>query len=368
VSNPEDHQFPQDVVPSLLGPHSPIPGREFAIDTNPTTSNNNPISIDALLNTADYIAGSSQSQQLSTTGNSSIQIASGAALSGHEQDSTANEQAEIGSSRLQTGGLEPLAEADCLPSKRRRDSSIPCPDSSLSQPSNIVPHGQEEAIRSSPLGDTDMSTVPQTEIARQLVDTVEGNTLGSSSGAANERRGKNKCMYIFELRLTILDIEIEFVYSSPQKQKLDSHLEGPFRTSILAKFQSDLESHQQCIMVMFPRDWEQDVTFSITVDRKAGLDIIGMFDLQRLPQVTSPRGLVQPFANMPTDRLNLLGPSLHEGTVCSRTYKSASGSRCSCVYVFSLDDTDDDNITFSIMVGLYSGLKLLDMLGLQRIK
>ncbi|PQE24886.1 hypothetical protein CJF32_00007233 [Rutstroemia sp. NJR-2017a WRK4] len=347
VSNPEDHQFPQDVVPSLPGPQLPIPRQEPTIDTNSTTPHIN-ISIGALLNTADYIAGSPQSQQLSTTRNSSIQIPSGAALSGHEQDSTTDEQAEIGSSRLQTGGLEPLAEADCLPSKRRQDGSIPSPDSSLSQPSNIVTHGQEEAIRSSPLGDTDMSTVPQTESARQLIGAVEGNTLGSSSGAANEQR------------------EIEFVYSSPQKENLERHLEEPFRTPIIARFQSGLENHQQCIVAMFPRNWEQDVTFSITIDRKAGFEMIQAFDLQCLTQAQSAQGQVQQYSIVPIEKLSLLGSPFYQATMFSESYKVVVGPHCSCVSAFASGGSDD-NVTLSIMVDRGWGSKLSDMFGMQRI-
>jgi hypothetical protein len=129
VSNPEDHQFPQDAVLLLPSPHSPLSGREPTIDTNPTGSNHNSIPIDTLLNAVDYIAGSPQSQQLSTTGNSSIQIASGAILSGHQQ-------AEIGSSRWDTRVLESQAESESPPSNRRRVDTIPSPDSSFPQPSS----------------------------------------------------------------------------------------------------------------------------------------------------------------------------------------------------------------------------------------
>lgn len=162
-------------------------------------------------------------------------------------------------------------------------------------------------------------------------------------------------------------IVIEFVFSNPHKEKVNSNLEEPFRSPIIARFQSDLDNCQECIMAMFPRNWKQDVTFSITVDRKAGFDMIGMFDLQPLPKVQSARGQVQQYSNMPIGKLDLLGHSLHEGTICTGIYKSASGSRCSCVYAFFSDGTDDTDIRFSIMVDWESGLQSMDKLGLQHM-
>ncbi|KAF7870019.1 hypothetical protein EAF04_004803 [Stromatinia cepivora] len=165
VSNPEDHQFLQDVVPALPGPQLPIPRREPTIDTNSTTPHIN-ISIGALLNTADYIAGSSQSQQLSTTGNSSIQIASGAVLSGHEQDSTADEQAEIGSSGWDAIGLESQAEADGPPSKQRRVDTIPSLDSSFPQPSSGITYNQHEGATESSTHDVKSNVAIMGEVCK----------------------------------------------------------------------------------------------------------------------------------------------------------------------------------------------------------
>jgi hypothetical protein len=198
VSNPEDHQFPQDVVPLLPGPHSSIPSREPTIETNPTGSNNNSISIDALLNAADNITGSPQSQQLSTTGNPSIQIASGAVLSGHEQDSTADEQAGIGSSN--TRGLEAQAKAHSPHSTRRRVGSFSESDLSLPLSSGTTWDG-EIAAGSTILGNTNITVVSQAEDARQIgvTQTVEGDTLDSSIGApwsTDQQRGTYEYIYI----------------------------------------------------------------------------------------------------------------------------------------------------------------------------
>ncbi|PQE16122.1 hypothetical protein CJF30_00011150 [Rutstroemia sp. NJR-2017a BBW] len=353
VSDPEDHQFRQEVVPSLPGPHSSIPGRESTIDTNPIGSNKNSISIDALLNAADYITGTPQSQQLSTIGNQSIQIASEAVLSSHEQDSTADEQAEIGSSN--TRSLEAQAKAYSPPSTRRRLGSFSESDLSLPQVLSEITGDGEIAAGSTILGNTNVSVVSQAEDALQIevTQTVEGDTLDSSIGApwsTDQQR----------------DLEIEFVYSNPQKEKLERYLEEPFRTPVITRFQSGLENHQQGIVAMFPRDWEQDVTFSITVDRKAGFEIIRAFDLQYIPQVKSGQGQVQRYSDMPIEGLHLLGDSFYQATI--RTWKkSVSGPRCACVSAFISGSPNDDSITFSITVDRKSGRELRDMFGLQMI-
>ncbi|PQE15167.1 hypothetical protein CJF30_00011400 [Rutstroemia sp. NJR-2017a BBW] len=354
VSDPEDHQFRQEVVPSLPGPHSSIPGRESTIDTNPIGSNNNSISIDALLNAADYITGTPQSQQLSTIGNPSIQIASEAVLSGHEQNSTADEQAEIGSSN--TRGLEAQAKAYSPPSTRRRLGSFSESGLSLPQLSSGITGDGEIAVGSTILGNTNISVVSQAEDARQIgvTQTVEGDTLDSSIGA---------------LWSTDQEREIEFVYSNPQKENLERYLEEPFRTPIMARFQSGLGNHQQGIVAMFPRDWEQDVTFSFTVDRKAGFEMIRAFDLQYIPQAQSAQGQVQVqrYSDMPIEGLHLLGDCFYQATIRTTKSNSTSGSRCTCISAFISGGTDDDDITFSIMVDQKSGLRLIHMFGLQRI-
>ncbi|PQE16260.1 hypothetical protein CJF31_00012165 [Rutstroemia sp. NJR-2017a BVV2] len=347
ISNPKDHQFPQDVVLSLPGPQLPIPRREPTIDTIPTTPHNNSISIDTLLNAADYIAGSPQSQQLSTTRNSSIQIASGAALSGYEQDSTVDEQAEIGSSN--TNGLEAQAKAYSPPSIRRRLGSFSESDLSLPQQSSGITWDGEIATGSTILGNTNISIVSQAEDARQIgvTQTVEGDTLDSSIGApwsTDQQR----------------DLEIEFVYSNPQKENLERYLEEPFRTPLIARFQSGLENHQQGI--------EQDVTFSITIDRKAGFEMIRAFDLQCRPQVQSDQGQVQQYSDMPMEKLPLLGDSFYQATTRTTKYRSALGPRCTCVSAFISGGRDTDSIVFSIMVDDISGFKLRDMFGLRKVE
>ncbi|PQE13418.1 hypothetical protein CJF32_00011241 [Rutstroemia sp. NJR-2017a WRK4] len=189
VSNPEDYQFRQDVEPD---PHSSIPSHEPTIHTNPTGHNNNSISINALLNAPDYIVGFPQSQQLPIAGISSTQIASGAVLSGHEQDSTADEQAEIGSSN--TRSLEAQAKAYSPPSTRRRLGSFSESDLSLPQVSSGITGDGEMAAGSTILGNTNISVVSQAEDALQIevTQTVEGGTLDSSITTTEEQRGKYK--------------------------------------------------------------------------------------------------------------------------------------------------------------------------------
>lgn len=138
------------------------------------------------------------------------------------------------------------------------------------------------------------------------------------------------------------------IYDNPQKEYLERNLEGVFRSHIMARYQSGLGNYKQCIMMMFPRNWEQNVTVSIRVDRKAGFEIIGLLDLQPLSKVQTVQGQAQYYSNMLIERLNLLGPSLYAAIIGTGLYKSASGSRCSCIDVFFFDD--DDDIVFSIMV------------------
>jgi hypothetical protein len=169
------------------------------------------------------------------------------------------------------------------------------------------------------------------------------------------------------LRLTI-DLEIEFVYSNPQKENLERYLEEPFRTPLMARFQPGLENHHQGIVAMFPRGWEQDVTFSITIDRKAGFEMIRAFDLQCQPQVQSDQGQVQQYSDMPIEKLPLLGDSFYQATTRTAKYRSALGPRCACVSAFISGGRDADSIAFSIMVDDISGFKLRDMFGLRKVE
>ncbi|ESZ90801.1 hypothetical protein SBOR_8806 [Sclerotinia borealis F-4128] len=141
-----DHYPRWDAIPPLPNPHPSTTGREPAINTNPANFNSNPISIDALLNPVDYIAGSTQSRQLAIARNLPIQITNGAVLSGYGQDSTAGEHAEFGSSRGKKRGLESQTEARDSPSKQRRIHSFSGLDSSLSQSSNTRSAYQTEVI------------------------------------------------------------------------------------------------------------------------------------------------------------------------------------------------------------------------------
>ncbi|KAJ8062054.1 hypothetical protein OCU04_009834 [Sclerotinia nivalis] len=306
---------------------------------DPHLSISSPNSIDALLNAADYIAGSTQSQQLPTAGNSSIQITNGAVLNSYEQDSIVGEHAEFGSNRGVKRGLESQTEACDPSSKQRRINSFSDLDSSLSQSTKEITQNQGGAIVNLTLGSANTSTIVQAE-------GVERHTIDSSIGATNKQR------------------EIELVFTNPQKEKLNNNLQEPFRSLVMAKYQSGLGDYQQCIVAMFPRDWKQDVTFSITVDRKAGFEMIQMFDLQWSPQVQSVRSQVWQYSDVPIENLHLLGDSFYQAVIRTRKYQSALGHRCACVYAFT-SSTDDDDITFSIMVDRDSGQKLRDMFGLQ---
>ncbi|CAD6440555.1 74cde0ad-b824-4d0c-a4c4-d5ad31301e40 [Sclerotinia trifoliorum] len=115
---------------------------------------------------------------------------------------------------------------------------------------------------------------------------------------------------------------------------------------------------------MFPRDWEQDVIFSITVDHQAGHEILQMFDLQRQPQFQSLQGPVEQYSYMLMENLPLLRVSFYQATIRIKKYKTALGLRCAYVYAF-ISSTDDNDITFSIMVDRKSGFTLTDMFGMQ---
>ncbi|RAL58175.1 hypothetical protein DID88_002345 [Monilinia fructigena] len=193
----------------------------------------------------------------------------------------------------------------------------------------------------------------QAKGARQLIGAVEEHTADDRIQATNDQR------------------EIEFVYSNRQKENLEINLEEPFRSPIMARLQPGLENHRQDIIAMFPQDWEQDATFSMTVDRETGSKLLHIFDLQRQPQVQFAQGQIHQYSEMPMENLSCLGPSLHQATVGSEKYKSALRSgcaRCTCVSAFISGGTDDNDITFSIMVDQKSGLRLRDSFGLHEIE
>lgn len=298
-------------------------------ETGSSTFGTNCNSINALLNPAEP----TQSQQLSPVGSSSIAISSGAGLRGYEQDPTAGENAEFRSSRGEKRGLEPQAEACDPPSKQRRI------DSSLFQPTNGIIYDQGRAIGNSTPANTNTSAVSQ-------VGDVGRHTLNTPIETRKEQR------------------EIEFVYSYATKEKLGRNLEEPFRSFTMARYGLNSNDNRQDIVAMFPRDWEQDVTFSITVDRQAGHEMLQMFDLQCQPQFQSLRGPVQQYSNMPMENLPLLGVSFYQAIIRTKKYKSALGLRCACVYAFT-SSTNDNDITFSIMVDRGSGIKLIHMFGMQ---
>ncbi|RAL58791.1 hypothetical protein DID88_009101, partial [Monilinia fructigena] len=195
----------------------------------------------------------------------------------------------------------------------------------------------------------------QAKGARQLIGAVEEHTADDRIQATNDQRGKNRVC----------------IYSNRQKENLEINLEEPFRSPIMARLQPGLENHRQDIIAMFPQDWEQDATFSMTVDRETGSKLLHIFDLQRQPQVQFAQGQIHQYSEMPMENLSCLGPSLHQATVGSEKYKSALRSgcaRCTCVSAFISGGTDDNDITFSIMVDQKSGLRLRDSFGLHEIE
>ncbi|ESZ89572.1 hypothetical protein SBOR_10041 [Sclerotinia borealis F-4128] len=278
-----DHYSRWDAIPPLPNPHPPTTGREPAINANPANFNSNPISIDALLNPADYIAGSTQSQQLAIARNSPIQITNGAVLSGYGQDSTAGEHAEFGSSKREKRGLESLAEADDLLSQRKRFKTNP-------------------------------------------------------------------------------SHELEFIYSYAQKEKLASNLQEPFPTPVIAEY------HPECIRAMFPYNIDEDVRISIIVNNdEAAYKIIETLDLQKQPQGHSP-SLIQLYSNMPKEKLWILGDLFSKRSTLSRRYRLETGPRSTCVSAFASggSGTDDNKITFFIMVDQKSGSELANLFGMKQ--
>ncbi|KAF7863162.1 hypothetical protein EAF04_007245 [Stromatinia cepivora] len=185
----------------------------------------------------------------------------------------------------------------------------------------------------STMRDMNSSGVSHTESARQIGPIEDIHAIDGHIQAINIQR------------------RIDVIYTSPQKEKLERCLDGPFLTAF--------ENHQQSIMEKFPRDRGQDVEFSITIDRKAGLEMIRMFGLQRL--TTKVGGRVQQYSKMPMENLSLLGPLFHRATIGSSTCKSVLGP----VSAFISDDTDDSDIEFSIMVDPASGREMRGMFGWQ---
>ncbi|ESZ99226.1 hypothetical protein SBOR_0369 [Sclerotinia borealis F-4128] len=259
------------------------------------------IPINALLNQADCIAGSTQGQQLLSVGNSSIQIAS--------------EQPEIGS-RGEKRGLESQAEVYDPSSKHRRIDTLPSHGSSLTEefdspqppqaPSEVT-HDQEGVTGSPPLGNANTSTIFQAE---------EYQDFGT--------------------------LEIDFTYSYAQKEKLAANLREPFLSPVIAGY------HPECIHAMVPSDVHEDVRISIIVDdNKATREVIRILDLQKQPQGHSP-DQIQLYSNIPKNKIWILGDSLNERLTLSQRYKLELGPRSTCVSAFISDGggTDDGKITF----------------------
>ncbi|KAM3067156.1 hypothetical protein ACMFMG_011709 [Clarireedia jacksonii] len=111
-------------------------------------------SINALLNSAE----TTQGQQLSQVGSTSLHIASEALLDDCGRDIVVNEQLEI-ESRGQKRNLEQQAETYDWPNQRRRIDSSSVLDSSPSQQSIGSTHHQQEAIGEPTSNNTNVSTI-----------------------------------------------------------------------------------------------------------------------------------------------------------------------------------------------------------------
>jgi hypothetical protein len=179
-----------DVIPSVSAPGTFIVDVcEPAINANLPAYDSNPISINALLNTADYTEGSTQGRQLLSVGSSSIATTS-AARNGCQRVITASGQLEIRTSRGEPRGLELQAEVGDPHSKRRRVDSFPYLDSSLSQPLSGVTHDQREARGSPTAGGANFSAVSQARsgrrveaVGRKIARMAEVDKLESVLGA-----------------------------------------------------------------------------------------------------------------------------------------------------------------------------------------
>ncbi|KAK6592198.1 hypothetical protein H4I96_12058 [Botrytis cinerea] len=328
VSNPEDHQFPQDVVPSLPGPHLPIPSCEPTVDANPIGSNNNSISIDALLNPV----GLTQGQQLSPVANSWFTIGGETGLNNDEQN-TASENAGVYSSKIQNRGLDcqSQTEANSPPNKRRRINEFSSHDSFVPQSPNQTP------------GDANSSVASQTCCAHQPIDAIEENNIGGIQAMKEQR-------------------EIELIFDNALIEKLDSKLEGVFHNPLIARYQNYLERSRQSVILMVPNDAKQNCTFSITIDRVIGYEIIKQLDLQH----KSSQERLEQYSNMPKEKLPLLGNYLHQGIIRTQKFKSELGPRCTCIHAFATDGMND--VTFSMMFDRDWGYSLRDMFGMQKME
>ncbi|CCD42616.1 hypothetical protein BofuT4_P074180.1 [Botrytis cinerea T4] len=285
-------------------------------------------SINALLNPVDLTQG----QQLSPVANSWFTIGGETGLNNDEQN-TASENAGVYSSKIQSRGLDcqSQTEVNSPPNKRRRINEFSSHDSFVPQPPNQTP------------GDANSSVASQMCCAHQPIDAIEENNI-SGIQAMKEKR------------------EIELIFDNALIEKLDSKLEGVFHNPLIARYQSDLERSRQSVILMVPNDAKQDCTFSITIDRVIGYEIIKLLGLQ---QKSSPERLEQ-YSNMPKEKLPLLGNYLHQGIIRTQKFKSELGLRCTCIYAFATDGVND--VTFSMMFDRDWGYSLRDMFGMQKME
>ncbi|TGO07017.1 hypothetical protein BTUL_0348g00050 [Botrytis tulipae] len=288
-------------------------------------------SINALLNPADLTQG----QQLSPVASSSFAIGGETGLIDYEKN-TASKSVGVCSSRIQNRGLncQSQAEADGPPNKRRRLHEFSSHDSSIPQPSNQTPD------------DANNSATSQTNCASQPIDAIEeDNTV--------------------DIRATKEQREIESIYNNASMEELDSKLEGPFHNPVMARYQKGLERSRQSVLLMVPRIQKQDCTFSITIDRAAGYEIIKLLDLQE----ESSQGRLKQYSNIPKENLPLLGNYLHQGIIRTEKFKSELGPRCTCIYAFTTDGVDNaDDVTFSMMFDRHWGYSLRNIFHMRKME
>ena len=162
--------------------------------------------------------------------------------------------------------------------------------------------------------------------------------------------------------LTIIALEIELIFDNALIEKLDSKLEGVFHNPLIARYQNYLERSRQSVILMVPNDAKQNCTFSITIDRVIGYEIIKQLDLQH----KSSQERLEQYSNMPKEKLPLLGNYLHQGIIRTQKFKSELGPRCTCIHAFATDGMND--VTFSMMFDRDWGYSLRDMFGMQKME
>jgi len=190
--------FRWDVTLSVPAPGtSNDDSREPRAEAESGTPGGNPNSIGALLNAAEYIAGSTQVQQLPSVRNSLIAdrtnstppvpeethpSAGEEVLHGSEWDATASRQPETWSNREESRGLQSQAEALDLHRKRRRVDSFPSLDPSFSQPSIGPIYKQGGATEETSLSGAKAQDARQVGSGMKMAIMAEVDKLESTLG------------------------------------------------------------------------------------------------------------------------------------------------------------------------------------------